>query len=275
MRDIDEFKKSSTQWAQRWPCLGRLEWTLDWIPCFPSPDLREDKIFFEPTLIRSIIWLFASSLGNVLEVTSTSSVWISSIVETDCSKLPAAWSTSRMCFEPSWTSGKSSLFCLFPKARYVWARSGMLLLALPILAQHCLARWPWSFKLFEKCSISTIWCHTINAISRYCCVGHDCKRLRLPEFQSKILRFWQSYPEYCILNWFPRCNRRTFLWNCQVTMSSFLLWVISKRICQCQENSLTSFIFLLSSRNQSIFQCRLISPWKSSLIQVLLPLLRN
>ena len=46
------------------------------------------QIFFEPTLIRSIIWLFASPLGNVLVVTSTSPVWISSIVVTDCSQLP-------------------------------------------------------------------------------------------------------------------------------------------------------------------------------------------
>ena len=234
------------------------------------------QISFEPTSIRSIIWFFASSPGNVLVVTSTSSVWISSIVETDCSQLPGAWSTSGMCFEPSWTSGKSSLFCLCSqKTRYVCARSGMLLLALPILAQRYLARWPWSFKSFEKYSICTIWCHTINAISRYCCVGHDCKRLRLPEFQSKILRFWQSYPEYCILSWFPRCYRRTFLWNCEIIMSSFLLWVISKRICRCQENSLTSFIFLLSSRNQSIFQNRLTVTWTSSVIQVLLPVLRN
>ena len=106
----------------------------------------------------------------------------------------------------------------------------LLLLALPILTQRYLARWPWSFKSFEKYSISTIWCHTINAISRYCCVGHNCKRLRLPEVQSKILRFCQSYPEYCILSWFPRCYRRTFLWNCEIIMSSFLLWVFSKKV---------------------------------------------
>ena len=35
----------------------------------------------------------------------------------------------------------------------------------------------------KKFSISTTWCHTINAISRYHRTGHDCKRLRLPEFQ--------------------------------------------------------------------------------------------
>ena len=153
---------------------------------------------------------------------------------------------------------------LFPKARYVRARSGMLLLALPILSQRYLARWPWSFKSFEKCSISTIWCHTINAISRYCCVGHTCKRLRLPEFQSKILRFWQSYPEYCMWSWFPRCNRRTFLWNCQITMSSFLLWVISKRICKCQETAWRALSFSFppgihpySNADWSVHECPL------------------
>ena len=52
----------------------------------------------------------------LLVVTSTLSVWISSIVETDCSKLPGDWSTSKMCFEPSWTSGKSSLFWTLPCA---------------------------------------------------------------------------------------------------------------------------------------------------------------
>ena len=44
-------------------CLGRLEWTLDWIPCFPSPDLREDKNFlwtnfnsFNNLIIRVLTW---------------------------------------------------------------------------------------------------------------------------------------------------------------------------------------------------------------------------
>ena len=45
------------------------------------------------------------------------------------------------------------------------------------------------------------------------------------------------------------------------------LGVISKRTCRCQENSLTSFIFLLSSRNQSIFQNRLTITWTSSVIK--------
>ena len=187
------------------------------------------QIFCEPTLNRSTIWLFASSLGNVLVVTSTSSVWISSIVETDCSKLPGAWSTSTICFEPSWTSGTSSLFCLCSQK-----------LGTSVPEVECCCCWHCQFLLnvtlrgglgvsSRSKSISTIWCHTINAISRYCCVGHNCKRLRLPEFQSKILRFCQSYPEYCILSWFPRCYRRSFLWNCEIIMSSFLLFVISKK----------------------------------------------
>ena len=128
-------------------------WVDSWLNSMPS-FARSSRIhiLFEPTSIRSIIWFFASSLGNVLVVTSTSSVRSSSIVATDCSQLPGAWSTSGMCFEPSWTSSKSSLFCLCHKKNSVrmCARSGMLLLALPILAQRCLARWPWSFKLLVK-----------------------------------------------------------------------------------------------------------------------------
>ena len=103
--------------------------------------------------------------------------------------------TSRMCFEPSWTS-KSSLFCLcfhklgksVPEVECCWWHCQFLLNVTLRGGLGVSSR-------SKKYSISTIWCHTINAISRCCCVGHDCKRLRLPEFQSKVLRFWQSYPE--------------------------------------------------------------------------------
>ena len=69
-------------------------------------------------------------------------------------------------------------FChLFPEARYVCVRSVMLLLlpALPILFQPYLRCRPWSFKPFEKYSISDQRGDTINAISRYRSVGHECK----------------------------------------------------------------------------------------------------
>ena len=131
---------------------------------------------------------------------------------------------------PSW----SSLFAsLFPEAKYVCVRSGMLLLALPILFQRYLRCRSWSCKPFEKYSISVLRGHTINAISKYRSVGHDCKWRRLPKFQSLILRFWQSYPENCILVRFPTSIIRHFLWKCVIIMRPFFLRVISKWIRWC------------------------------------------
>ena len=120
----------------------------------------------------------------------------------------------------------------FHEARYVCARRGMLLLlALPILFQRYLRYRPWSFKPFEINSFSILRCHTIGTISMYRSVGHDCKWLRLPEFQSLILRLWQSYPVHCFLVILR--NIRCFLWNCEVVMRLLFLRVISKRIRWC------------------------------------------
>ena len=107
----------------------------------------------------------------------------------------------------------------FSEAKYVCARSGMLLLlALPILFQRYLGCRPWSFKPFEIYSISVLRGHTINTISRYRSAGHDCNWLRLPGFQSLILRFWWSYPILRILVVFPTSYVKYFLWNCVIIM---------------------------------------------------------
>ena len=76
---------------------------------------------------------------------------------------------------------------------------GWLLLALPIPLQRDLGCGAWCRKPFEKCSISVLSSHTVNEVSWCCDVGHDCKWFRLPEFQSLILRFFQSYPIHSIL----------------------------------------------------------------------------
>ena len=126
------------------------------------------------------------------------------------------------------------LYHRFHEARYVCARRGMLLLlALPILVQRYLRYWPWSVKPFEINSFSILRCHTINTVPRYRSVGHDCKWLRLPEFQSLILRLWQSYPVHCVLVILPFPNIRCFLWSSEVVMKLLFLRVICKRTCWC------------------------------------------
>ena len=100
-------------------------------------------------------------------------------------------------------------FCLpFPGARYVCARSGMLLLlALPILLQRYLGCRSWSYKPFEKYSISVVRGHTINTIFRYCSVGHDCKWLRLPAWSCTF----DNHIQYAV-SWsgFQRVTQGTF-----------------------------------------------------------------
>ena len=124
-------------------------------------------------------------------------------------------------------------------------------LALPILFQRYLRCRPWSVKPFEKYSISDLWRHTINAISMYRSVGHDCKWLRLPKYQSLILRFWQSYPENCILARFPTSNIRHFLWKCVIIMRPFFLRVISKKDSLVSE-TLPDGLYLSPSLSESV-----------------------
>ena len=88
-----------------------------------------------------------------------------------CGREPLLWSSpKRLC------SSVVFPFCpLFPEARYVCVRSGLLLLlAFPMLFQRYLRCRPWSLMPFENYSISVLRGHTINAISRYRSVGHDC-----------------------------------------------------------------------------------------------------
>ena len=102
-----------------------------------------------------------------------------SIFEVVCPSVLVAKSASVEWSVTSCALAWSSLFNpLFPEAGFICLRSGMLLLqllALPILFQRYLECRPWSFKAFEIYSMSVLRGHTINAISRYRSVSHDCE----------------------------------------------------------------------------------------------------
>ena len=174
----------------------------------------------------------ASFFKSACVLTSLSPTWVStSLFEVVCPSFLWARLASVEWSVTSCAPSRSSLFepC-FQKQGTSVSEVECCSLALPILFQRYLRCRPWSVKPFEKYSISVLWRHTINAISMYRSVGHDCKWLRLPKFQSLILRFWQSYPENCILARFPTSNIRHFLWKCVIIMTPFFLRVISKKI---------------------------------------------
>ena len=95
-----------------------MSWTT-WVDSWLNSMLsfaRSSRIqkFFEPffnsfniLIIRVLTWTCTRSDVDIISVALI--LWR----QKDCSQLPGAWSTSRMCFEPSWTSGKSSLFLPF------------------------------------------------------------------------------------------------------------------------------------------------------------------
>ena len=225
--------------------ISKIAWLGSWlnIMFFFSKSSRI-QILFEPILILSISFVFVSAISS-FTTSACESVfvlrWASiSILEVVCLQFPG--SQFRFCgvVRNALCSSPMLPFCLLVQgAGYVCARSGMLvlllplLLAIPILFQRYLECRSWSFKPFEIYSISVSRRHTINTISRCRGVRHDRRWLRLPEFQSLILRFWWSYPVFCILVMFPTSDIRCFLWNCEIIMRLFFLWVISKRIRWC------------------------------------------
>ena len=142
-------------------------------------------------------------------------------------------------------------YTLFPGAGYVCVRSGMLLLPMPILFQRYLGCRPWSFKFFEKYSISVLRSHTVNAVSWCRSVGHDGKltsSARIPILDPALLVIVP--------------NIRLF--GC---LSNVLRKVSSVELCDPHEaflppghfqkdslvlERLSVFIFLFSSRLESI-----------------------
>ena len=190
-------------------------------------------ILFEPILI------FASYFtGSICETMSVMSSFFENSIccHVRSNLFKFAWAISYFSgkFRTVLSSSQVLLhYHCFHEAWYVCARRGMLLLALPILFQCYPWYRPWSFKPFEINSFSILRCHTISTISRYRSVGHDCTWLRLPQFQSLILRLWQSYPIHCILVTLPFRNIWCFLSNCEVFMRLLFLRIISKTIRWC------------------------------------------
>ena len=123
-----EFWMSFIQWAQRYPSRKWLGWILGNTPSSPSPDLREytfclNQIWFFQWLSHSYLWvpLFTASFFKSMLQFPVGQVHFCCVV--------------RNVLTPAWYP----LFCpLFPEARYVCVRSGLLLLALPILFQRYL-----------------------------------------------------------------------------------------------------------------------------------------
>ena len=144
------------------------------------------QVLFAPILIIPISFVFlsanssftTSTCENVSVITSLLRRASVSMLEVVCPSIlleldfPPVWSSELPC-APTQCSFSASLFkglCTF------CARSGMLLLlAIPILCQRYPWCTSWSFKPFEIHSFSILRCHTINTISRYRCVTHDCK----------------------------------------------------------------------------------------------------
>ena len=160
------------------------------------------QILFKPILILSIASVFASSFTtSICETMSVISSFLRtasvSMLEAICPSFPELVLTSVESSGPSCTLVQCSFTTV------VFTRPGTSVqeeeccccCALSILFQRYLWYRPWSFKAFEINSFSISRCHTITIYNRqYRSVSHDCNWLRLPEFQSLILRLWQSYP---------------------------------------------------------------------------------
>ena len=170
---------------------------------------------------------------------------------------PGAISTSVAFFVSSRTPA-----LLFPgrnllrDAIYACPESSVLLLLLrvPVALKRNLGCWLWCCEPRGQYSISALRNHSVNTVSWYCGVSDDCKSFCLPELQSLILRSGSFYPVYCILIVFPISLVMYFLRNSVIMMGFFFICVVTEWIQRCEEDCLSSFVILFSSRNWSTLQ---------------------